>query len=129
MWLVFGNSMLHALSQHISGLEPLDGVSELVNMLETLFAGVFALGLCYTFLPAGKRRFVSQLPGAACATVGCGILTFGYRIYVDNFANSTMLYGSMAAVALLLFWMYLVFCILIAAGFLNRYLQERRVVV
>lgn len=125
MWLVFGNSVLHVLSQHIPGLKAHDGVLEFVDLAATMAVGVLMITLCYTYLPAGKRPFAAQLPGAVCVLVGCGALSFGFRLYVDHVANSTMLYGSIATVALLLFWMYLVFYILIAGGFLNRRLRDK----
>lgn len=37
-----------------------------------------------------------------------------------------MLYGSIATAALLLFWMYLLFYILLICGFINRILAERK---
>lgn len=125
MWLIFGNSLLHILSQYVSGLQPLGGLTELVDLVATLAAGVFMIALCYTFLPAGKRSFRAQLPGAACALVGCGIFSFGFRLYVDYIATSSNLYGSLATIALLLLWMFFMFFILVVGGFVNRYLTER----
>ena len=125
MWLIFGNSLLHILSQSVSGLQPLDGLTELIDLIATMAAGVFMIALCFTFLPAGNRSFKAQLPGAACALVGCGIFSFGFRLYVEYIASSSNLYGSLATIALLLLWMYFVFFILVAGGFINRYLRER----
>ena len=124
MWLIFGNSLLHMLSQYFSGLQPLDGLTELVDLILTLAAGVLMIALCFTFLPAGKRGLKAQLPGAACALVGCGVFSFGFRLYVDYVVTSSNLYGSLATIALLLLWMYFVFFILVVAGFINRYLLE-----
>lgn len=126
MWLIFGNSVLLALSQHIPGFRAQGGVWEIADLIATLALGVLAIALCYTHLPAGRRRLKDQLPGAACALVGCGALTLGFRVYVDRIANYTLLYGSIATVALLLFWLYLLFYIIVAGGFLNRHLLESR---
>ena len=126
MWLIFGDSLLHTFARHIPSLQNHRTITAFANIAITVVAGVFALALCYTFLPAGNRRFVAQLPGAAFALVGCGALSFGFRLYVDQFGNYTLLYGSLATVALLLFWMYLLFCILIAGGFLNHRLAQRQ---
>lgn len=125
LWLVFGNSLLHGLSQHFPDLEVHNSVLELVDLVGTLAAGVLLFALCYTYLPAGQRRLKAQLPGAVCALVGCAALSFGFRVYVDHIANYTLLYGSIATVALLLFWMYLVFYIVMAGGFVNRYLHDK----
>ena len=99
-------------------------VWELADLVGTLALGVLLIALCYTHLPAGRRRLKLQLPGALFALVGCGALSFGFRMYVDHISNYTVLYGSIATIAMLLFWMYLVFYIVIAGGFINRSLQK-----
>ena len=126
MWVIFGNSALNALSQSISEVQPHKGVMEYVDVAVTLVAATIMLALFYTFLPAGKRRFAPQLPGAVCAIGACGVLSFGFRLYVDNFCSFTVLYGSIATVALLLFWMYLVFYILLTGAYINRRILELR---
>ena len=98
---------------------------EFLEAAALLIAGVLALALCYTWLPMGTRRFSAQLPGAACALIGCAVLSYGFRLYVDHLANYNVIYGSLATVAMLLFWMYLIFYVLIAGAFINRHLQER----
>ena len=79
---------------------------------------------CYTHLPSGSRRFVQQLPGALLAFAACAAITFGFRIYVDNFCNFDALYGSIATVALFLFWLFVVSYVLIACAFMNHVLTE-----
>ena len=125
MWMIFGNSLLRALSQSIPGLHLYDGATELLEAAALLIAGIVVLALCYTWLPMGKRRFSAQLPGAVCTLVGCSILTFGFRLYVDHLADYNVIYGSLATVVMLLFWMYLIFYVLIAGAFVNRRLEER----
>ncbi|MDO4404426.1 MAG: YhjD/YihY/BrkB family envelope integrity protein, partial [Atopobiaceae bacterium] len=82
--------------------------------------------LGYTFLPVGKRKIANQLPGAVFAVLACGVLSFGFRIYVDNYSSYSSLYGSIATVALFLYWMYLLGHVLIMGGFINWFLEERR---
>ena len=125
MWMIFGNSLLRALSQSIPGLHLYDGAMEFLEAAALLIAGVLVLALCYTWLPTGTRRFLPQLPGAACALVGCAVLSYGFRLYVDHLADYNVIYGSLATVAMLLFWMYLIFYVLIAGAFINRHLQDR----
>lgn len=122
VYLVFNGSALRLLANVIPGLRGHDAVMDVLNSLGTMAIGVIWLSACYAYLPAGRRSLSAQLPGAVCATLACGALSFGFRVYVDNFSNFTMLYGSIATIALLLFWMYLVSYILIAGGILNRLL-------
>lgn len=80
MWLIFGDSLLHTFARHIPSLQNHHTITAFTNIAITVVAGVFALALCYTFLPAGNRRFAAQLPGAAFALVGCGALSLGVPV-------------------------------------------------
>lgn len=124
MWMVFGHSVLHVLSQHFPGVQPNEGILECADFVATFTVGVLLIAFCYTHLPAGRRRLKSQLPGALVALVGCSAISFGFRMYVDHVANYTVLYGSIATIAMLLFWMYLVSYIVVAGGFINRSLHK-----
>ena len=125
MYLMFGNSVLHALANMLPNSKKTDALTTAFNWLGTFALGTFALNVCYTYLPAGKRRFVAQLPGAVLASVGGALFTLGFRVYVDHFSNFTVLYGSIATVALFLFWMYLVYYILLIGAFTNCHLASK----
>ena len=125
MCLIFCDGMQNTLAEIAPWLD-LSSLFAVLNPAVVIVVGVFALTAFYAYLPAGKRRFISQLPGAVLAALGCGVLSFGFRVYVDHFSNYTVLYGSIGTVALLLVWMYLMAYILIAGGFVNHLLAERR---
>lgn len=124
MYLVFSHSLLRLISFLFPSLSIPSGLPSAIHPFAVLASVFLALWLCYTYLPAGKRSLSSQLPGAVAATVACGVLSFGFRLYVDVFSSYTVLYGSIATVALLLVWIYLVSYILVTCGFLNRMLLE-----
>jgi len=124
--LVFGGPVMRAIADAVPGLEQQGDILNAFNFAIMAAICIVALCTCYTFLPAGSRRFTAQLPGAVLASLACGALTIGFHIYVDNFCNYEALYGSIATVALLLFWMYLIAFILIACAFLNRYLEHMK---
>ena len=93
----------------------------LLLILQTaLFTGIFA------YMPNRRGRFSDAFPGAVLAAVGWLIFTEGYSIYVEHFAYSYNVYGSVYAVALALLWLYFCLCILFYGGALNRYLQEKK---
>lgn len=96
----------------VLGWVGLDAFSEwLINIgrWPILAAGiVVALGLLYRVAPtrhAAKWRWVT--PGSVIATVVWLVGSIGFSIYVDNFGSYDKTYGSVAAVAILLFWFYL----------------------
>lgn len=125
IYLVFSGGVLRALSNAIPGLQEHSSTREIIDTLITLAIGVIALTAFYAYLPAGKRSFISQLPSAVCAVIACGLLSFGFKIYVDHFSNFTVLYGSLATVALFLVWMYLLFYVLLVSAFASNYFAER----
>lgn len=125
MYLVFGGAVTRALSSVIPGIEQKEGFLDVMSSVTMLVLGAIVLAVCYTYFPSGYRRFASQLPGAAIASLLCGLLTVGFHIYVDNFCNFEALYGSISTIALFLFWMYVVSYILIGCAFLNRALFSR----
>lgn len=124
IYLVFSGVISSTLSGVVPGLNEQNASPHVLRSLLIMAAGTASLALFYKVLPAGKRKFVSQLPGAALATAACAILSLGFRIYVDHFANVTALYGSIATVALLLLWLYLITFIIVSGGFVNRVLGE-----
>ena len=72
-----------------------------------LLLDLAAFSLLYYVAPEAKQRFVWILPGAVTATV----LWFGasslFRLFVRNFGNYNVTYGSIAAVIILLVWLWL----------------------
>ena len=125
VYLVFSNPVIHALEAAIPGLE-LAGLADVVNPVVTVVLSVLVLDVCYAYLPAGTRRLSTRLPGAVFGAVAWGALALGFRIYVEHFSNVTVLYGSIATIALLLMWMYFVSYIFIAGGFMNRAWADRQ---
>jgi membrane protein len=70
-----------------------------------LMAGLSAL---YRFAPShalSRWRWVSW--GAVIATLLWVIVSFGFSLYVENFASYDKTYGSLGAVVVLLMWLYL----------------------
>ena len=124
MYLIFSDSVVSLLARYIPNFEGSDR-SSVLSTLRTLLLAIPVIAICYAYLPAGTRRFTTQLPGAACASFACAVLSFGFHFYLDVSGNTSSLYGSFAAVVLFLYWMYGVCLILVAGGFINRVLSER----
>ena len=126
IYLVFGGALMNAVAEVVPGLEKQGNAMNVLNSIVAAAIGAVVLSACYTYLADGHRRFMAQLPGAALASLACGVLIIGFHVYVDNFCNAEALYGSIATVALFLFWMYLVSYIIIAGAFVNRALANHK---
>ena len=81
---------------------------------------LLVLALLYRYGPcrqSAKWRWVSV--GAMFATVVWLAASIGFSFYVANFANYDRIYGSLGAVIVLLFWLYLSFYIVLLGAHLD----------
>lgn len=123
---IFSGGIQFILAGLLPGIQQFTLASSAINSILLLFFGTLVFACTYAFLPDGKQSFREQVPGAVLASLAWFALSFGFRIYIDNFSNYDLLYGSLATVAIFLFWLYLIFYILLAGGFINRYRMTER---
>lgn len=108
----------------IAGLSPIPGTSEQVALLlrwpALLALSITAFSLLYRFTVnrrAAKLRWI--WPGATLASVLwlCACLLFS--LYVENFGDFEVTFGSLAATVVLLFWLYISALIFVLGAALN----------
>lgn len=135
--LTFGLSLLMILA-FILG--PLGG--RLVTLITGLFgpfAGAVAVVLRWTLsilsvmvivaavyyvCPAVRREWQWIRPGSVFFTLGFAGTSAVFSYYVEHFGAYDKTYGSLGAVIILLFWMYLLAIFLLLGGELNAFLEE-----
>lgn len=83
-----------------------------------------AFALLYRFVPAVKPDWRDALPGALLATVLFEMLKNAFAIYVANFNNFDVIYGSLAGVLLFLLNTYLASNILLIGAELSHVFQR-----
>ena len=114
----------------IASLVALPGVAALLGLpapqawtlrgmsMSTLLAFVF-LGLIvvYRLGPSGRHPgLLWTLPGAVVATLIWAAASFGFTLYVSNFATYDLMYGPLGAVVVLLMWFWVsVYVVLLGA--------------
>ncbi|CAN5121785.1 hypothetical protein BH23BAC3_BH23BAC3_31490 [soil metagenome] len=82
---------------------------------------ISVLSLMYQYAPARDTpKFRWVVLGATVATIIWLIASWGFSIYVNNFAAFGEMYGSLSAVVILLFWLFISSFIILAGGELNR---------
>lgn len=87
---------------------------------------LFVFSAIYRFTPAKRLKWKEVFPGAVVATVGWMILSVGFSFYINNFNNYSKFYGSLAAVFILMLWIFLISIILILGVEVNSVLVEKR---
>ncbi len=105
------------------------GIIDMIFSLRALISVVVLtlfFAIIYTFLPASKMKMKHQFPGAIFASCGWIVFSFLFSVYVDNFSTQSYLYGSLAAIIILMFWIYFCMIILFIGGELNYFLSKNR---
>jgi membrane protein len=102
------------------GPQLVERIAEMVN-LDELFVNLWGwlrfpvalsllgavLSILYRFGPNTEQRFRSVVPGAALAVVAWAIVSVGFSVYLAEFANYGLTYGSLGAAVGLLVYLYL----------------------
>ena len=76
-------------------------------------------------LPPPPMRHVC-IPGAGIATGLLLVVSWGLSVWVDNIANSEIIYGAFGSVIVTLLWFYLSTMALVIGGFVNAELERHR---
>lgn len=78
----------------------------------------------YYLAPSKKLKLREIIIGATFATVGWIVVSLGFSYYVDNIANYTAKYGSLAGVIVMLIWFYLTALVVLIGGECNAIYKE-----
>jgi len=66
-----------------------------------------ALSILYFFAPEARQRFLSIMPGAVTATILWLLASSAFRIFLRNFGTYNKTYGSLAALVILMVWLWI----------------------
>jgi membrane protein len=66
-----------------------------------------ALSILYYFAPEARQRFLSILPGAVTSTILWMLASSAFRIFLRNFGTYNKTYGSLAALVILMIWLWI----------------------
>jgi membrane protein len=67
----------------------------------------FGIALLYYFGPSNRKTFKFFSAGATLATIMIIVISKGYTLYINHFANFDELYGSVGTLMILMLWIYL----------------------
>ena len=81
------------------------------------------LGILYGTAQDRRQPALYIVPGALCALAAWMLLSVGFSFYVENFANYSVIYGTLGAVIVLLIWLFLSAATLIMGAEVNGMIQ------
>lgn len=85
-----------------------------------LLFGFFTL--LYNFVPKRRMKFRHNLAGAAFGAGGWVLFSFFFSLFVENFSNFS-LYGSLATLVIMMFWLFFCMYILFLGGEVSVWLE------
>lgn len=100
-------------------LEYLLGIWQYLRFLPVALLMLAALGTLYAASLDKRQPVKAIMPGIIAALVMWMAASIGFSFYVENFANYSIIYGTLGAVIVLLMWLYLTAVILIIGAELN----------
>ena len=89
-----------------------------------LFAIVF--GFNFYVLPKKRTKFRYALPGGAFTGLGILIVSRLFSIYANSITSYNLIYGSAAALVVMMVWFYLISWVMVLGLVLNEVLSELR---
>jgi len=89
-----------------------------------LLSAFLSVTLLYYIAPCIKLKIKDILPGSAGATVIWLAVSAIFSYYAENMANYSLLYGSIAVVMMLLYWLFITALILLMGAEFNSVLYE-----
>jgi membrane protein len=120
--LVFAPLLARLADAHIEWVRPYMGTIASTVIVGGLFAVHF-------WLPAGRRRLVSIVPGILFTLIGWLIGSTVFASYIDRFSSYVTTYAGLASIMIAIVFLYIVSAIFILGGELNaaisRYLEAR----
>lgn len=121
--LVFGNGIFHLLTSKYAFLKPLETNFSTIRTIAVILVLMLFFVFFYRFLPDSnpeKRNTIMHcLPGAALSTLGWVVISMIFSLYIDNFKNYTVMYGSLTGIIMALLWLYACLFIMFLGAELN----------
>lgn len=122
--LIFGELIGSSLLNFLGAAEAFHFLWGLVRYTIAFIIMVFIFASLYKFVPNHHIRFKEVLPGAFFAALGWILSSLVFSLYVNNFASYAQIYGSIAAVIILLIWLYISSVIILLGGEINATLSH-----
>ncbi len=85
---------------------------------------LISFALTFFVAPDAEQRWEWITPGSIAGSLLFLGMTYGFRIYVQNFANYDRTYGTLGGVMILLFWFWISSLIMLGAAQMNKIIEE-----
>lgn len=107
----------------ITGVRLTEAFIKLRIPLLILVMTVFFTGVYYSVSKRSeyvKKNISNHIPGAVFASVGWIVFSYFYSLYITNFPGASYIYGGLAAICLIMLWIYFCMIILLLGAEINK---------
>lgn len=73
-----------------------------------------------------STKFLNHMPGALFASLGWNVFSYFYSLYISHFSRASYIYGSLAAICLIMLWMYFCMIIVLCGAEINKMYFSRK---
>lgn len=130
VFLVFGDQLSEMIGERfpVAGAV-FDSAVEMSPVLLLASLTLFFTLLLGTFTPpsAGILKLRQHLPGAALAASGWTLYSYIFSVFISDFSDMPRIYGSLAAIMILMLWLYMIMYILLLGAEVNKMIAHRSV--
>jgi membrane protein len=124
--VIFGGVIQSWLASIIGYSRPLLTVFATVRWIIIAAGLLLALAVIYRFGPNVNLKFRFISPGNVVAAILIALGSIAFRFYVSKFGNYSATYGNLAAVIILMLWMYLASIALLLGCEVNAILHAQK---
>ena len=96
----------------------------LIQWVVVVLMVLFSFALTLYVSADAQQSWEWLTPGSLLGTLAFVAFTFGFRIYVQNFAAYDKTYGSLGGVMVLLLWFWVSSVVLLAAGQMDKVIEN-----
>ncbi len=106
VFIVLGNNLFQGLMYFIPSLSVFYRVFQYGKYICMLFLLILFFLLTYMHVPNRKSKMRYEFPGAVFSTAVWLLYSWAFSFYIDNFAQYSVTYGSLATIVIFILWLY-----------------------
>ena len=123
--LVLGTRIQAAIAKHFPFIGDILGRIIGARTLLVFAVLFFVFLFLYKVLPNRKATFKSQIPGAFITAVAWSVFSYGFSIYFELVPNFSNMYGNLAAIFMVMLWLYGCMNLVLYGAATNAYFEKQ----
>lgn len=102
-----------------------DSFAKYTKDFDVILIGTLICAFIYKIAPAGKRKFMHQMPGAVFSSLAITVFSIYFAAYTSGSNIYKSFYGSLTTICLFLIWMYSCINIFLIGGLINSHYRKK----